>query len=198
MNKTMIEIFKEVQIKGKQEYAKYLTDEEAIKKIIGFDITAFQFVPEKFKTQDMCLHACLINCYAYLFIPAEYKQNRKIVLTTLSQDGTMLKYCPKSIKCNKEYVYIAMRSNPAALKYTDKVILEDKEFAKKVVDKTPAAIQYFPKFQNDPEVCASMLMYRPELKNLVGSNVIAEYEKQLHTLNYFIKTGKTEIKKKGE
>lgn len=182
---TIQEIYYEALQNGKETYKKYFTDIDTIKKIISLDIMAFKYVPDEYKTEELCIFACQKNVYAYHYIPKEYKSNKQILYSVLSQYGLMLKYCPDWVKSKKEFVRIAAKNNLEALNYANKNVLEDREFAKEIVSHKPIAIKFFTKFNNDVEICNGILNLNPDFKKYVGPAVIKKYEEDFLKLYFF-------------
>ena len=173
-------IYSKAISEGREVYKEYFTSKKMVKSIVDFDIMAFKYVPDEYKTINFCLYACQKNVYAYLFVPEEYKTNRRILYAVLSRHGSMLEYCPKWVKSRKEFVMIAAKNDISSLRFASPNVFKDKNFAKEIVQYKPIAIKYFPKFKNDVDVCKNILNLNPELKPYVGNKVLENYDN-----NYF-------------
>lgn len=64
------------------------------------------------------------------FTSSEIRNNKKIVLLALKNNGNLLKYVPDSLKHDKELVLTAVNQNYLAIQYINNELVEDKAILK--------------------------------------------------------------------
>jgi len=57
---------------------------------------AIKYIPEEFKTEEMCLVAVRKNGFALEYVPEKFK-TEKMCLVAVQQDGDVLEFVPEAI-----------------------------------------------------------------------------------------------------
>ena len=123
--------------------------------------------------RSLCEFALQQNGIVYLHLPPGLREDRDIVLRTLSSRGNMLKNLPGSFLEDREAVLIAVESYGYALSMLPSCsdFLNDKEIVLKAVKQRGSALRYASlRLKNDLDVCLAAVQQAGKNIKFVGSD----------------------------
>jgi len=135
----------------------YLDIEIKRNKEINQDVVSsfwymLSFVPEEFRTDDLCLNALKQNGWALDFVNDNLKQKREIVEMALKNQGDALEFSIDKFKSDRTLVKLAVQSNGMALRYADMPLRHDPEILSLALNENPFAIEFAPfEIRHSPE-----------------------------------------------
>ena len=134
----------------------------------------FRFIPDKYKTQEICLNAFKKNLWALQYIPKELR-TKELYELAVRQDGRTLEYIPKELR-TKELCELAIQQNGRFLEYIPKIkffnifkFKKNKKLCEIAVQKDGLALEFVPKYLKTKKICeiavqkkGAALRYIPE------------------------------------
>jgi len=123
----------------------------AIKKNCG---DMLEYVPEKFKTKELCTQATEQSGSALEYVPKEFK-TEKLCYDAVEKNGTALEFVPKEFK-TQELCFKAIEQNGWALKSVPEKF-KTLEFCTEAIKQNGLALDYVPKAFRTREFCIAAI-----------------------------------------
>ncbi|MDR2583581.1 MAG: DUF4116 domain-containing protein [Fibromonadaceae bacterium] len=111
---------------------------------------SLRYVPEKFKTKELCAQATEQNGCALQYVPEEFK-TEEFCHKAVEQDGRALDFVPKELK-TQELCLKAVKQYGYALKYVPEEF-KTEEFCRKVIEQDGRALEFVPEKSKTAELC---------------------------------------------
>lgn len=99
------------------------------------------YVPEDFKTENMCMNAVNNDPMAIRYVPEKFL-SRALIISSISKNGICLQYIPINLR-NIELCEIALNNNPLALRYVPLELIT-LDMCNEAVKKDMKSINYVP------------------------------------------------------
>ncbi len=115
-----------------------------LKVVLSRNGFLLQYVPDQYKTVELCLLAIINNPWALEYVPSFLKKY-KICLLAVSAYGCLLQFVPEKYK-DVSLCWGAVLQDPLALQYVkDAIKIQNRDLCRRAIAKDGLAIQYIPK-----------------------------------------------------
>ncbi|MDR2583667.1 MAG: DUF4116 domain-containing protein [Fibromonadaceae bacterium] len=146
-----------------------------------------EYVPEKFKTKELCTEATEQYGCALEFVPKEFK-TEEFCRKAVEQDGCALEFVPEEFK-TEELCVKAVKQNGWALKYVPEKF-KTQELCAEATEHYGCALEFVPKEFKTKELCLEAVKNSPF--------AIKDVPKRLKTVELYIEVVKSKRKWWGE
>jgi hypothetical protein len=160
----MDEVDNEVELKYIEQHWKLLEP-------ICLWLNDFRFIPDKSKTQDICLNVFTKNLWALEYIP-EHLKTEELFRLAVKQNGKALYYVPDEL-ITPELCKLAVQQNEEALEYVP-YNLKTKELCELAIEQDGKALCYVPEELRTHELCELAVQQEGSALHYVPNKLITE------------------------
>jgi len=120
------------------------TNNELIQQAVSSFWYMICFVPEDYRTDQLCRIALEKSGWALQFVNEKMKSDRNTIQMAVTSKGDALEFAPPQYRSERDIVLMAVRENGMAIQYAHSSLWFDDEIVETALENDPFAIEFAP------------------------------------------------------